>query len=74
MHHALKPRSNCHGVRPSASRQFVAGGPGRTWTNRDGIQVRSYNPSSATDQTRFGAKSDHILPGYATVWDGTFPV
>jgi len=57
----LKPRSHCPGVRPGASRQFVAGGPGRTWTNREGIRVRSYIPGSATDNTRSGAKSDHGL-------------
>ena len=37
----LKSRSLCPGVRPGASRQFTAGGPGRTGTNRDGIRVRS---------------------------------
>jgi len=52
----LKPRSHCPGVCPGASRQFAAGGPGRTGTNREGIRVRSYIPGSATDQTRFGAK------------------
>ena len=34
-------------------------GPRRTETNRDGIRVRSYIPGSATDQTRFGEKSEH---------------
>jgi len=56
---SLKPRSHCPGVRPGASRQFTAGGPGRIGTNRDGIRVRSYIPGSATDQARFGAQSDH---------------
>jgi len=56
-----KPRSHWPGVRPSASRQFVAGRPGRTETNRDGFRVRSYIPGIATEQTRFGAKSDHGL-------------
>ena len=55
----LKPRSHCPGVRPGASRQFTAGGPGRTGTNRDGFRVRSYIPGSATDQARFGAQIDH---------------
>jgi len=52
----IKPCSHCHGVRPVASRQFVAGGPGRTGTNREGILVHSYIPGSATDQSRFGTK------------------
>jgi len=34
-------------------------GPGRTGTNREGIRVRSYIPGSATEQIRFGAKTDH---------------
>ena len=55
----FKSRSHCTGLRTGAFRQFVAGGPGQTWTNREGIRVRSYIPDSATDQTRFGAKSDH---------------
>ena len=55
----LKPRSHCPGVRPGASRQFAAGGPGRTGTNRDGILVRSYIPGSATDQARLGAQINH---------------
>jgi len=55
----LKPRSHCPGVRPGASRQFTAGGPERTGTNRDGIRVCSYIPGSATDQARFGAHIDH---------------
>jgi len=59
--HVLKPRSHCPGVRPGASRQFAAGGPGRTGTNREGIRVRSYIPGSATDQTRFGTNIDHGL-------------
>jgi len=50
---SIKPRSHCPVVRPGAPRQFVAGGPGRTGTNREGTQVRSYIPGSATDQTRF---------------------
>jgi len=60
----LKPRSHCPGVSPGASRQLVAGGPGRTGANRGEsweIRVRSYIPGSATDQTRFGAKRDHGL-------------
>jgi len=57
----LKPRSHCPGIRPGASRQFAAGGPGRTRTIRKGIRVRSYIPGSATDQTRFGATNDHGL-------------
>ena len=32
------------GLRPGASRQFAAGGPGHTGTNREGIRVRSYIP------------------------------
>jgi len=36
------PRSHCPGVRPGASRQFVAGGPVRTGTIREGVLVRSY--------------------------------
>jgi len=48
-------------VRPGAPRQYAPGGPGRTGTNREGTRVRSYIPGSATDQTRFGAKSDHGL-------------
>ena len=59
--HLFKSRSHCTGLRTGAFRQFVAGGPGQTWTNREGIRVRSYIPDSATDQTRFGAKSDHGL-------------
>ena len=55
----IKPRSHCPGVRPGASRQFTAGGPGRTGTNRDGIRVRSYIPGSATDQARLGAQIYH---------------
>jgi len=55
----VKPRSHCPGVRPGASRQFTAGGPGRTGTNRDGIRVRSYIPGSATDQARLGAQIYH---------------
>jgi len=39
---AIKPRSHCLGVRPCASRQFVAGEPARTGTNLEGIQVHSY--------------------------------
>jgi len=58
---SIKPGSYCHGVRPSASGQFVASGPGRTGTNLEGIRMRSYIPGSATEQTRFGAKSDHGL-------------
>ena len=57
----LKPRSHCPGVRPGAPRQFVADGPGRTGTNREDTQVRLYIPGSATDQTRFWAKSDNGL-------------
>jgi len=56
-----KPRSHWPGVRPSASQQFVAGGPERTGTNREGIRVRLNYSRSATDHTRFGAKSDHVL-------------
>jgi len=44
---------------PGASRQFTAGGPGRTRTNRDRIRVRSYIPGSATDQAQFGVQIDH---------------
>ena len=55
----VKPRSNCPGVRPGASRQFTAGGPGRTGTNRDGIRMRSYISGSATDQARLGTQIDH---------------
>jgi len=29
--------------------------------NREGVRVRSYIPGNATNQTRFGAKSDHAL-------------
>ena len=58
---SIKPLSHCPGVRPGASRQFVAGGPGRTGTNREGIRVLSYIPGSATEQIRFGAKIDHGL-------------
>ena len=58
---SIKPLSHCPGVRPGASRQFVAGGPGRTGTNREEIRVRSYIPGSATEQIRFGAKRDHGL-------------
>ena len=58
---SIKPRSHCPGVRPCASRQYVAGRPGRTGTNCEGIQVRSYIPGSASDRTRFGAKIDHGL-------------
>jgi len=36
-------------------------GPGRSGTNRKGIRVCSYFSGIATDQTRFGAKSDHGL-------------
>jgi len=56
---SVKPRSHCPGVRPGASRQFTASGPGRTGTIRDGIRVRSYIPGSATDQAWFGAQIDH---------------
>jgi len=66
----LKPRSHCPGVSPGASRQFVAGGPGQTKTNREGIRVRSYIPGSATDQTRFEKKSDHgLFRCYAVAYD-----
>jgi len=58
---SIKPLSHCPGVRPGASRQFVAGGPGQNGTNREGIRVRSYIPGSATEQIPFGAKSDHGL-------------
>jgi len=50
----------CH-AKYTLSRQFVAGGPGRIGTNREGIRVRLYIPGSATEQIRFGAKSDHGL-------------
>jgi len=36
------PSSHYPGVRPGASRQFVAGGPARTGIIREGILVRSY--------------------------------
>ena len=62
--------AHCYGVRPGASRQSVAGGPGRTRTNREEIKVRSYIPGSATDQTHFGAKRD---PGIATICASAFP-
>jgi len=49
-----KTRSRCPSVRPSASRQFVAGGPGRIRTGfREGIRVRSHIPDNATDQPWF---------------------
>jgi len=70
----FKPRSHCPGVRPGAPRQFSAGGPGQTGTNREEIRVRSYIPGSVTDQTWFGAKIDNGLSGNATVCDGAFPV
>jgi len=38
----LKPHLHCPGVGPVASRQFAAGGPGQTGTNRDEVRVRSY--------------------------------
>jgi len=57
----VKPRSHSPGVRPGASRQFVAGGPGLSGANREDIRVRSYIHGSTTDQTKFGAKSDHDL-------------
>jgi len=60
----LKPRSHCPGVRPGASRQFTAGGPGRTGTNRDGNRVHSYIPGSATDQARFEAQIGHGMSRY----------
>ena len=67
----VKPRSHCPGVRPGAPRQFAAGGPGRTGTNREGIRVRSYISGSATDQTRFGAKNKSrsvpVMLRFATV-------
>jgi len=64
-----KPRSHCPGVRPSAAWQFVAGGPGRTGMNCEGIRVCSYIPGSATDQTRFRAKSRSVpvMLWFATV-------
>jgi len=58
---SIKPLSHCPGVRPGASRQFVAGGPGRTGTNHEEIRVRSYISGSATEQIRFGTKSDFGL-------------
>jgi len=58
---SIKPLLHCPGVRPGAFRQFVAGGPRRTGTNRDRIRVRSYIPGSATEQIRFGAKRYHGL-------------
>jgi len=67
---AFKPRSHCPGVRPAASRQFTAGGPGRTGTNRDGIRVRSYIPGSAADQARCRSGGATVCPGvsrYTTV-------
>jgi len=70
----IQPRSHCPGLRPGASRQFAAGGPGRTGTNRDGIRVRSHIPGSATDQARLGHKLITVCPGNATVFDGAFPV
>jgi len=52
-------------------RQFVAGGPGRTGTNREGTRVCLYIPGSATDQTRlFGKKWSRSVMGmlqFATV-------
>ena len=42
-----------------------------TWTNREGIRVRSYIPGSVTDQTRF--EKEVVCPGYATVCDGAIP-
>jgi len=67
----IKPRSHCPGVRPGASRQFAAGRPGRTGTNREGFRVRTYIPGSATDQTRFGAKHSSrpvpVMLRFATV-------
>ena len=61
--HAIfyKASSTLSRCTPRSSRQFVAGGPGRTGTNRERIRVRSYIPGSATEQIRFGAKSDHGL-------------
>ena len=57
-----------YGVRPGATRQFVAGGLGRTGTNREGIRVRSYISGSATDRTRFGAKrSVPVMLRFTTV-------
>jgi len=72
--HQIKPRSHCSSVRPSSSWQFVAGRPGRTRMNREGIWRRSYIPGSAINQTPLGAKFITICPGYATVCEGTFPV
>jgi len=46
----------------------------RTGTNREGIRVRSYNPGSATEQIRFGAKAITVCPGYATVYGSALPV
>jgi len=65
--HLFKSRSRCTGLRPDVFWQFVAGGLGQTWMNREGIRVRSYIPGIATNQTRFGAESDHGLfrLGYA---------
>jgi len=71
---AINLLSHCPVVRPGASRQFVAGGPGRTGTNREGIRVRSYIPGSATEQIRFGAKMITVCPSYATVNGSLLPV
>ena len=66
----LKPRSHCPGVRPGASRQFTAGGPGRTGTNRD---VHIF-PAVLRTRPGLGHKFITVCPGNATVCDGAFPV
>jgi len=59
----IKPRSHCPGVRPDASRQFLAGGPGRTGRNRKEIRVRLYILGSATTRPGLGQKVITVCPG-----------
>jgi len=46
----LKPRSHCPGVRPGASRQFAAGGPGKP--GRIGTEFESVHIFSAVLRTK----------------------
>ena len=64
---SIKPLSHCPGVRPGT--QFVAGGPRRTGTNREGSRVRSYIPGSA-----LGQKVITVCPGHATVYGSSLLV
>jgi len=67
----LKPRSHCPSVSSGASRQLVAGGPGRTGTNREKFvsafihSRQCYGPDPVWGKT--WARSVNVLLRFATV-------